>query len=105
MTKKIKKNNSNENKAMLTTVTSALLAALVLFKTFENVQNLKQDMQGAPNSYALWPALVLSLYAFSKTRNIRIKYAVVAIVTVLAVSILVWFFGVTEATNFLYNYG
>ncbi|MBP9738737.1 hypothetical protein KBD20_03545 [Candidatus Saccharibacteria bacterium] len=47
-----KKNNLGENKAILAAGASTVLAALVLFKTFELVQNLKQNFQGAPNSYA-----------------------------------------------------
>jgi len=39
--------------------TSAVFTALALFKTFELVQNLKQNLQGAPNSYALGPVLAI----------------------------------------------
>ena len=99
-----KKNNPNENKAMLAVGASAVLAALVLFKTFELVQNLKQNFQGAPNSYALWPALALAVYAFATTKDTKVKYIAVAVLAVLATSILVWFFGVTGAVNLQYKY-
>jgi hypothetical protein len=99
-----KKNNRSENKVILAVGASTVLAALVLIKTFELVQNLKQNFQGAPNSYALWPALVLALYAFITTKDTKVKYIAVAVLAVLATCILVWFFGVTGAVNLEYNY-
>jgi len=99
-----KKNNLGENKAILAAGASTVLAALVLFKTFELVQNLKQNFQGAPNSYALWPALALAIYAFVVTKDTKVKYVSIAVLAVLATCILVWFFGVTGAVNLQYNY-
>ncbi|MBP9738798.1 hypothetical protein KBD20_03860 [Candidatus Saccharibacteria bacterium] len=99
-----KKDNQNENKAMLAVGASTVLAALVLFKTFVVVQNLKQNFQGAPNSYALWPALALAIYAFLVTKDTKVKYVSIAVLAVLATCILVWFFGVTGAVNLQYNY-
>ena len=99
-----KKSSSNETKATLAVAVSALLTSLVLFKTFELVQNLKQNFQGAPNSYALWPALVLAIYAFVVTKDTKVKYISVAVLAILVTCILVWFFGVTGAVNLQYNY-
>lgn len=99
-----KKVNSNETKAMLAAGASTVLAVLVLFKTFELVQNLKQNFQGAPNSYALWPALLLAIYAFVVTKDTKVKYVSIAVLAILATCILVWLFGVTGAVNLQYNY-
>lgn len=99
-----KKNNIGENKAILATGASTVLAALVLFKTFEIVQNLKQNFQGSPNSYALWPALALAIYAFVVTKDTKVKYASVAVLAVLVTCILIWLFGVTGAVNLQHNY-
>jgi cation transporter-like permease len=99
-----KKNTLDENKSTLAAGASTVLTSLVLFKTFELVQNLKQNFQGAPNSYALWPALALAIYAFLVTKDTKVKYVSIAVLAVLATCILVWFFGVTGAVNLQYNY-
>lgn len=96
---KKKKINSNETKAVLAAGVSAVLTALVLFRTFELVQNLKQNLQGAPNSYALLPALLLGAYAFVVTKDTKVTYVSIAVLAILATCMLVWFFGVTGAVK------
>jgi|GEM_PF-1138106 hypothetical protein len=98
-----KKINSNQKFTILAAGISVVLTMLVLLRTFELVQNLKLNFQGAPNSYALWPALALAIYAIATTKNTKVRYVSTVVIAVLATCVLVWFFGVTNAVYLLYK--
>lgn len=100
----VKKKSKEDNKVVAAVILSSALAALFLFNILVLVQDLKQGFQGAANSYALWPALALAIYAFVKSSNKVIRYTAVVVITVLAVGILVWLLGVTNAVNLRTNY-
>lgn len=91
-----KKDTSNENLPTLAAAASATLSVLVLLGTFELVQNVKLGLQDAPNSYALWPAVILAIFAFVTAKDTKVKYVAVAVMAVLATSVLVWLFGVAN---------
>lgn len=97
-----KKSKSSNDKTTLAIAGGIILAILVLLRTFALVKaaSSEQNIIGAPNSFALWPAAALAVYALVRSKDIRVKYLAIIVLTVLAVSILVWLFGVTGA-NYL----
>ena len=94
-----KKDNSNDSMAAVAVAASAALTALVLLRTFELVQDLRYGFQGAPNSYAFWPALVLAIFAFATAKETKVKYVAIAVIAVLTTSIMVWLFGVAGTVS------
>lgn len=94
-----KKTNSQHIKILL--VASIALTSYFMLHTFVLVQDLKQNLQGAPASYALVLAAILAIYVFRAPSSYKAKYAAVSILSVLVFGLLVWFFGVTAAGSSL----
>ncbi len=80
---------------------SAILTSYFAYHTFVLVQDLKQNLQGAPASYALLPAAILAIFVFRAPSSYKAKYVAVSILSILAFGLLVWLFGVTAAGSSL----
>lgn len=101
MIKKSKKTSKSTDNNLIPLLLgfSVVTTLFFLYRIFVLVQDLRQDIQGAPNSYAFWPALAAALYVYSSTKEYRYKHIAIVLVTTLVVGMLVWLFGVTKLVD------
>lgn len=103
--KKITPQQRNNHLISSVLLASALLAGVFLQSVLALTQDARQGhMLGSPNSFAGWPSAVLAAYVFFAGPRLRYKFAVVIILTLLAVCTLVWFLGLTSAGESLSNF-